>query len=279
MKDGQNELQGHVSDKDQSASNVLADSSCVSPTHSKLLSETNQSGSANCFAPGQENAFEDSGHHVLPHIYKDDSCDSAEALDHSHSDLYASEDLNNECRHESQSRNESVSSGSSPNIQNCLPDGEQDTLDKNKSSQDSLQTKSSISAAVPKISQTQTKDADISSTVSSRTEPFFIPNIRELCVSGTVFSDAPASHHCLRRFLESNPGLTTLRLMGGLNGQSVTDEVLGQVTETSQELKHMSVEGCVHLTTAGVAGLAACKHLEHLDLTGDRSSNVWIDTI
>ncbi|GFN81797.1 F-box/lrr-repeat protein 2-like [Plakobranchus ocellatus] len=98
--------------------------------------------------------------------------------------------------------------------------------------------------------------------------PFFTSNIRELCVSGTVFADAPASHFCLRRFLMANPDLSTLCLMGGLNGQSVTDEVLTQVAETCSGLKHLSVEGCVHLTTAGVAGLVACTKLEHLDLTG-----------
>ncbi|RUS82603.1 hypothetical protein EGW08_009631 [Elysia chlorotica] len=144
-------------------------------------------------------------------------------------------------------------------------DQDRDDVDKTRSNH-VLPNNRPSTAAISKISQQN--DADIFTTDNPRTAPFFIPNIKELCVSGSVFCDTPISLHCLRHFLESNPGLTTLGLMGGLDGQGVTDEVLEQVTETCRELKHLSLEGCIHLSTAAVAGLAACRHLEYLDLTG-----------
>ena len=279
MHNGKLEAEDLESLKNQSASSGLQGSPCVNPPVSNLLSDTELSEPQDFPNLNQINAFDDSEHPVSAHIPEDISCEDAVSEDHSPhaaSNLQSSGDAisltNVEVRLDSgncaQTSSESIPPASRSNTscdssdQGLHASGSNSNIDI-QISQPSLGSLNNCS----KTLQSQIKDEEKCPNIL-RTESFFTPNIKELCISGTVFADAPASHHCFRKFLESNPGLATLRLMGGLNGQSVTDEVLAQVTETSHALRHMSVEGCLHLTTAGVAGLAACTQLEHLDLTG-----------
>ncbi|GFS22559.1 F-box/LRR-repeat protein 2-like [Elysia marginata] len=260
VNNGNKQLQTPDSHDIVSDQQSLPGASCFNPFCSSLSSEINKGGSPDSMLNNVESALDDSGHPLSPQMQEDESSEDTDKLGCSNLIDSCSEDTKNEDFCPNHSTTQSVHKLTSP-LQKQSSTAEH--IDTNGSSQ----KESYGSASLPGVSWTQTKySTDSANTL--RTVPFFIPNIKELCISGTVFSDAPASHRCLRHFLESNPGLATLRLMGGLDGQSVNDEVLGLVTETSRALKHMSLEGCIHLTTAAVAGLAACTQLKHLDLTG-----------
>lgn len=98
--------------------------------------------------------------------------------------------------------------------------------------------------------------------------PFFCSNITSLCINGSVFEDEQLGLQCLTKFLTANPNVSALSLLGGVMCNLVSDSALQVVGAHGTHMVSISLEGCDHLSSAGISSLVSCRQLSDIDFTG-----------
>ncbi|XP_059155825.1 uncharacterized protein LOC131940922 [Physella acuta] len=98
--------------------------------------------------------------------------------------------------------------------------------------------------------------------------PFYHPNISSLYINGSVFEDEQLGLKCLSQFLTANPNVSALSLLGGVMCNLVSDSALHVIGAHGAHVVSISLEGCDHLTSAGITSLVGCRQLSDLDFTG-----------